>query len=79
MGLTEINLYGIAHVKVDIIALQKIYIIPTLGREWMHDNKNVSKEIVRTFMDFYQNYMAFWPPTSRFSVERDFRFQQEIH
>ena len=27
MGPTEINLYGIAHVKVDIIAGQKMYII----------------------------------------------------
>ena len=32
MGPTEINLYGIAHVKVDIIAGQKMYIIPSLGR-----------------------------------------------
>ena len=32
MGPTEINLYGIAHVKVDIIAGQKMYIIHTLGR-----------------------------------------------
>ena len=32
MGPTEINLYGIAYVKVDIIAGQKMYIIHTLGR-----------------------------------------------
>ena len=32
MGPTGINLYDIANVKVDIIARQKIYIIPTLGR-----------------------------------------------
>ena len=32
MEPTEINLYGIAHVKVDIIAGQKMYIIHTLGR-----------------------------------------------
>ena len=32
MGPTEINLYGIAHVKVDIIARQKMYNIPILGR-----------------------------------------------
>ena len=27
-----IDLYGIAHVKVDIIPLQKMYVIPILGR-----------------------------------------------
>ena len=27
-----IDLYGIAHVKVDFIPLQKMYIIPMLGR-----------------------------------------------
>ena len=32
MGPTGINLYGIAHVKVDIIADKKMHIIPTLGR-----------------------------------------------
>ena len=29
---TEIDLYGIAHVKVDIIPRQKIHVIPILGR-----------------------------------------------
>ena len=32
MGPTEINLYGIAHVKVDFILLQKMYVIPRVGR-----------------------------------------------
>ena len=32
MGPTGINLYGIAHVKVHIIAGQKMYIIPTFER-----------------------------------------------
>ena len=27
-----IDLYGIAHVKVDFILLQKMYVIPILGR-----------------------------------------------
>ena len=27
-----IDLYGIAHVKVDFIPLQKMYVIPILGR-----------------------------------------------
>ena len=32
MTSPEIDLYGIAHVKVDIIPRQKIYVIPILGR-----------------------------------------------
>ena len=32
MGPTEINLYGIAHVKVDFILLQKKHVIPRVGR-----------------------------------------------
>ena len=32
MGPTEINLYGKAHVKVDFILLQKMYVIPRVGR-----------------------------------------------
>ena len=35
MGSTEINLYGIAHVKVDIIPPPKRYVMPRLGRfDW---------------------------------------------
>ena len=32
MSSAGIDLYGIAHVKVDFIPLQKMYIIPMLGR-----------------------------------------------
>ena len=32
MSSPQIDLYGIAHVKVDIIPLQKMYVIPMLGR-----------------------------------------------
>ena len=32
MTSPEIDLYGIAHVKVDFIPLQKMYVIPILGR-----------------------------------------------
>ena len=32
MGSPQIDLYDIAHVKVDFIALQKMYVIPMLGR-----------------------------------------------
>ena len=32
MGSTQVDLYGIAHVKVDFIPLQKMYVIPRLGR-----------------------------------------------
>ena len=32
MSPTENHLYGIAHVKVEVNALQKMYIIPLLGR-----------------------------------------------
>ena len=32
MGSTQVDLYGIAHVKVDFISLQKMYVIPRLGR-----------------------------------------------
>ena len=32
MTSTGINLFGIAHVKVDIILPQKMYVKPTLGR-----------------------------------------------
>ena len=31
MGPTEINLYGIANVKVDFNLLQKMYVIPQIG------------------------------------------------
>ena len=31
MGSTQVDLYGIAHVKVDFIPLQKMYVIPRLG------------------------------------------------
>ena len=32
MGSIEIDLYDIAHVKVEFIPVMKIYTIPTLGR-----------------------------------------------
>ena len=32
MGRTEIDLFGIAHVKVEFIPVLKIYTIPILGR-----------------------------------------------
>ena len=32
MSSPQIDLYGIAHVKVDFIPLQKMYVIPMLGR-----------------------------------------------
>ena len=32
MTSTGINLFGIAHMKVDIIPPQKMYVKPTLGR-----------------------------------------------